>query len=59
MTQVVEVDVRAPAGAIWPVLVAVEEWPLWTPTMRSVRLLDADRLAAAALRRRCEQTVGR
>lgn len=45
MRQVVEVDVRAPAGEIWPVLVAVEEWPMWTPTMRSVRLLDADRLA--------------
>lgn len=44
MRQVVEIDVRAPAGEIWPVLAAVEEWPRWTPTMRSVRLLDDDRL---------------
>jgi uncharacterized protein YndB with AHSA1/START domain len=43
--QVVEVSIRASVDAVWPVLVDVERWPRWTPTMTEVRLLDGDRVA--------------
>jgi hypothetical protein len=40
----VEVDVGASVDAIWSVLVDVERWPQWTPTMTEVRLIDGHRV---------------
>lgn len=33
-------DVDAPVEAVWPVVVDVERWPEWTPTVDSVTRLD-------------------
>lgn len=33
-------EIDAPPERIWPILVDVERWPSWSPTMTSVELLD-------------------
>jgi uncharacterized membrane protein len=34
------IDIARPAERIWPVMIDVERWPEWTPTVTSVELLD-------------------
>lgn len=42
------VQIDGTAEAVWRVLVDVERWPEWTPTMREVQLLDAAELRPGA-----------
>jgi uncharacterized protein YndB with AHSA1/START domain len=41
----VEREVAAPAEAVWNVLVDLDAWPLWGPTVAGGELIDADELA--------------
>lgn len=33
--------IDAPAGCVWDATIAVEEWPLWSPTVRKSERLDS------------------
>jgi uncharacterized membrane protein len=44
----VAIDITAPAERVWEVIVDVESWPQWSPTITSVRRLDAGQLRAGS-----------
>jgi uncharacterized membrane protein len=35
------IEIQAAADAVWAVLVDVERWPEWSPTMETIRRVDA------------------
>ena len=37
------VDIEAPPELVWAVMRDIESWPTWTPTVTSIRRLDAGR----------------
>lgn len=41
----ITVDIQAPAEGIWAVLMDVERWPEWTPTVTSVQRLESGPIA--------------
>jgi hypothetical protein len=40
-----QADIAAPAAAIWDLLIKVEDWPAWTPTMTRIVSLSGQPLA--------------
>jgi hypothetical protein len=36
----ISVDITAPPEIVWPIMADVERWHEWTPSVRSIRLLD-------------------
>lgn len=47
-TEQMEIEVDAPAGALWAALTDVQSWPDWTPTVTSVERLDDGPLAVGS-----------
>jgi uncharacterized membrane protein len=41
----IAVEIQAPAAYVWAVLVDVERWPEWSPTVTSIERLDPGPLA--------------
>lgn len=35
------IQINAPASRIWPIMSGVEQWHTWTPSIRTVKRLDA------------------
>jgi hypothetical protein len=43
----VELEIDAPVGAVWDVLVAIDEWPGWNPDVKSVSIEGPARKGAS------------
>ncbi|HUA99157.1 MAG TPA: SRPBCC family protein [Terracidiphilus sp.] len=42
------IEIQTPAERVWAAFVDVEQWPRWTPTVTSIRLLDPGPLAVGS-----------
>jgi hypothetical protein len=51
-------EVEAPAERVWDLLVDLDRWPAWGPTVRSATLDDGTRRLAADATGRVRPTVG-
>lgn len=53
-----ETEVRAPAAAAWDLLVDLDRWPGWGPSVRAARLDDGGRRLHAGARGDVQTPVG-